>query len=288
MSNKDLLDNIKKLRELTSVGFKDCKLALDETNGDIEKSIEFLRKKGIAKASKKMSRTASEGLALVEENKGEISVIEINSETDFVAKNKDFISFCKELSKINFLSKGNLVKLNESKMADGLLVKDSLVSLIAKIGEKISIRRTDYFDKNDGDNFFYVHSAIEKGIGKIVSLVKLSGIIKGKNDGIGNKISMHIAASNPLSINKDGIDKKIIDKELEIIKAELTNSGKPAEMIEKISKGKIDKFTSDNALLNQVWIMDPKKKVSDILKENKADKEVEILNFIRYKVGEGI
>jgi len=288
MSNKDLLDNIKKLRELTSVGFKDCKLALDETNGDIEKSIEFLRKKGIAKASKKMSRTASEGLAIVEENKGEISVIEINSETDFVAKNKDFISFCKELSKINFLSKGNLVKLNESKMADGLLVKDSLVSLIAKIGEKITIRRTDYFDKNDGDNFFYVHSAIEKGIGKIVSLVKLSGIIKGKNDGIGNKISMHIAASNPLSINKDGIDKKIIDKELEIIKAELANSGKPVEMIEKISKGKIDKFTNDNALLNQVWIMDPKKKVSDILKENKADKEVEVLNFIRYKVGEGV
>jgi len=288
MSNKDLLDNIKKLRELTSVGFKDCKLALDETNGDIEKSIEFLRKKGIAKASKKMSRTASEGLALVEEVKGEISVIEINSETDFVAKNKDFISFCKELSKINFLSKGNLTKLNESKMADGLLVKDSLVNLIAKIGEKITIRRTDYFDKNNGDNFFYVHSAIEKGIGKIVSLVKLSGIIKGKNDSIGNKISMHIAASNPLSINKDGIDIKIIDKELEIIKAELTNSGKPAEMIEKISKGKIDKFTSDNALLNQVWIMDPKKKVSDILKENKADKEVEILNFIRYKVGEGV
>ena len=288
MSNKDLLDNIKKLRELTSVGFKDCKLALDETNGDIEKSIEFLRKKGIAKASKKMSRTASEGLALVEEVKGEISVIEINSETDFVAKNKDFISFCKELSKINFLSKGNLTKLNESKMADGLLVKDSLVNLIAKIGEKITIRRTDYFDKNNGDNFFYVHSAIEKGIGKIVSLVKLSGIIKGKNDSIGNKISMHIAASNPLSINKDGIDIKIIDKELEIIKAELTNSGKPAEMIEKISKGKIDKFTSDNALLNQVWIMDPKKKVSDILKENKADKDVEVLNFIRYKVGEGV
>ena len=288
MSNKDLLDNIKKLRELTSVGFKDCKLALDETNGDIEKSIEFLRKKGIAKASKKMSRTASEGLALVEEDKGEISVIEINSETDFVAKNKDFILFCKELSKINFLSKGNLTKLNESKMADGLLVKDSLVNLIAKIGEKITIRRTDYFDNNNGDNFFYVHSAIEKGIGKIVSLVKLSGIIKGKNDEIGNKISMHIAASNPLSINKDGIDKKIIDKELEIIKAELTNSGKPAEMIEKISKGKIDKFISDNALLNQVWIMDPKKKVSDILQENKADKEVEVLNFIRYKVGEGV
>tara|TARA_B100001093_G_scaffold217926_1_gene209007 strand:+ start:2502 stop:3368 length:867 start_codon:yes stop_codon:yes gene_type:complete len=288
MSNKDLLDNIKKLRELTSVGFKDCKLALDETNGDIEKSIEFLRKKGIAKASKKMSRTASEGLALVEEEKGEISIIEINSETDFVAKNKDFISFCKELSKINFLSKGDLNKLNDSKMSDGSLVKDSLVNLIAKIGEKVTIRRANYFDNKNGDNFFYVHSAIEKGIGKIISIVKLNGIIKGKNQDIGNKISMHIAASNPLAIKKDGIDKRIVDKELEIIKAELKNTGKPAEMIEKISNGKIAKFINDNTLLNQIWIMDPKKKVSDILKENKVEKEIEVLNFIRYKVGEGV
>ena len=116
MSNKDLLDNIKKLRELTGVGFKDCKLALDESNNNIEKSIEFLRKKGIAKASKKMSRTASEGLALVKEVQGEISIIEINSETDFVAKNKDFISFCKELSEITFTNKGDLDKINNSKM----------------------------------------------------------------------------------------------------------------------------------------------------------------------------
>ena len=116
MSNKDLLDNIKKLRELTGVGFKDCKIALDENNGSIEKSIEFLRKKGIAKASKKMSRTASEGLALVKENNGQISIIEINSETDFVAKNNDFINFCKELSEINFSTKGDLQKLNETKM----------------------------------------------------------------------------------------------------------------------------------------------------------------------------
>ena len=123
MSNKDLLDNIKKLREMTGVGFKDCKLALDENNGDIEKSIEFLRKKGIAKASKKMSRTASEGLALVNEKNGEISLIEINSETDFVAKNKDFIIFCKELSEINFNVKGDFEKLNNSKMKNGQISK---------------------------------------------------------------------------------------------------------------------------------------------------------------------
>ena len=173
MSNKDLLDNIKNLRELTGVGFKDCKLALDGSNGDIEKSIEFLRKKGIAKASKKMSRTASEGLVLAKENEGEISIIEINSETDFVAKNKDFISFCKELSDINFFIRGDLKKLNESKMSNNTLVKDSLVNLIAKIGEKITIRRTNFFDNKNGSNFFYVHSAVEKNVGKIISVVKI-------------------------------------------------------------------------------------------------------------------
>jgi elongation factor Ts len=288
MSNKDLLDNIKRLREITGVGFKDCKVALDDSNGDIEKSIEFLRKKGIAKASKKMSRTASEGLALVLENKGEISIIEVNSETDFVAKNQDFILFCKELSELNFKNKGDLDNLNNSKMKNGSLVKDNLVNLIAKIGEKITIRRTSFFDNKKGINFFYVHSPVEKNIGKIISAVKIDGIVKQKNDDIGNKISMHIAASNPLAIDKDGIKKEVIDKELEIIKAEITNSGKPAEMAEKISKGKIAKFINDNTLLNQIWIMDPKKKVSDILKEKKVDKELKVLDFIRYKVGEGV
>jgi len=288
MSNKDLLDSIKKLREMTGVGFNDCKIALDESKGDIEKSVEFLRKKGIAKASKKMSRTASEGLALVKEYDGQISIIEINSETDFVAKNQDFINFCKELSDINFSSKGNLEILQETKMANDISVKDNLVNLIAKIGEKITIRRTNFFNNSSGTNYFYVHSAIEKNIGKIISVVKLDGIIKGKNDEIGLKLAMHIAASNPLAIDKDEIDKSIINKELEIIKAEITNSGKPVEMVEKISKGKISKFLNDNSLLNQLWIMDPKKKVSDILKENSSDKEIKILQFIKYKVGEGV
>ncbi len=288
MSNKDLLDNIKKLREMTGVGFKDCKVALDETNGDLDKSIEFLRKKGIAKASRKMSRTASEGLALVKEGDGKASIIEINSETDFVAKNQDFINFCKELSEINFISNGDLDKLNNTKMKNGILVKDNLVNLIAKIGEKITIRRAKFFDNSNGVNFSYVHSAIEEGIGKIISIVKLEGISKGKNNDIGVKIAMHIAASNPLAIDADNIKKSIVDKELEIIKAEIINSGKPKEMAEKISKGKISKFLNDNSLLNQIWIMDPKKKVSEILNENSSGKQLKILDFIRYKVGEGI
>ena len=288
MSNKDLLGNIKKLREMTGVGFKDCKLALDETEGNIEKSIEFLRKKGIAKASKKMSRTAADGLALIKEKNGEISLIEINSETDFVAKNQDFMNFCKELSEINFNTKCDLNELNNSKMANGISVKDNLVNLIAKIGEKIIIRRAIFFDNSAGINFSYVHSAIEKGIGKIISIVKINGILKGKNEEVGTKIAMHIAASNPIAIDKENINKSIVDKELEIIKAEITNSGKPADMADKISKGKITKFLNDNSLLNQIWIMDPKKKVLDVLKENSSDKPLKIIDFIRYKVGEGI
>ena len=288
MSNKDLLENIKKLREMTGVGFKDCKIALDESSGNIEKSIEFLRKKGIAKASKKMSRTASEGLALVKERDGKVSFIEINSETDFVAKNQDFIDFCKELSEINFNNKSDLDKINSTKMSNGILVKDNLVNLIAKIGEKITIRRANFFDNSNGVNFYYVHSAIEKDIGKIISVVKIEGIVKGKDDVVGTKGAMHIAASNPLAINQRDIDTALVEKELEIIKAEIINSGKPVEIAEKISKGKISKFLNDNSLLNQLWIMDSKKKVSDILKENSTEKQLKILDFIRYKVGEGI
>ena len=285
MSQKESFNNIKKLRELTGVGFKDCKLALDENNGDIDKSIEFLRKKGIAKASKKMSRTASEGLVLAKKENEEIAVIEINSETDFVAKNKDFINFCKELSNINFLSKGKLDELQNAKMKNNLQVKDNLVNLIAKIGEKITIRRAAFFDNSSGKNYHYVHSAIDNNIGKIISVVKLEGV---DNDDLGNKLAMHIAASNPLAIDKNQIQKSIVDKELEIIKAEILNSGKPKEMVEKISQGKIAKFLNDNSLLNQIWIMDPKKKVSDILKENSKNKSIKILDFVKYKVGEGV
>ena len=287
MSNKDLFNNIKKLRELTGVGFKDCKNAIDENKGDIEKSIEYLRKKGIAKANKKMSRTASEGLVLTTTKDKNISIIEVNSETDFVAKNKEFLIFCKELSALNFECKGKLEKLKKIKMNNGNSVDENLINLISKIGEKITIRRSNFFNSDNGENFYYVHSSLEKNIGKIIAIVNIEGIDE-KNRDIGSKIAMHIAASSPLSIDKDDLDKKIVDKEKEIIKAELINSGKKNEMVEKISLGKINKFISDNTLLNQIWIMDPKKKVKDILNENKSSKNLKINNFLRYKVGEGL
>jgi elongation factor Ts len=281
MSSKDLLQSVKKLREMTGVGFKDCKLAIDETGGDIEKAIEFLRKKGIAKASNKMSRTASEGLCLIEEKNGEVSLLEINSETDFVAKNNEFISFCKEVSNINFENRADLSKVNKSVMKNSLTVETNLIDLIAKIGEKITIRRSNFISNKDGENSYYIHGAIDSKIGKIVSIVKIS---KKNSNEIGKKIAMHISAMSPISIEEQDLDKKIVNKEIEIIKAELLNSGKQTDMIEKISKGKIRKFISDNTLLNQIWIMDPKKKVSDILKEN----DISVIDFIRYKVGEGV
>jgi elongation factor Ts len=279
--SKDLIESVKKLREITGVGFKDCKAAIDETGGDIEKSIELLRKKGIAKASNKMNRTAAEGLCLLEEKNGEVSIIEINSETDFVAKNKDFISFCKEVSDINFKVKADLDKINKTLMKNNLAVETNLTDLIAKIGEKITIRRAVFFDNKNGDNSFYIHGAVEENIGKIIALVKTSK--KDEND-TGKKVAMHISAMSPLALEEKKLDKAIIEKEMEIIKAELLNSGKPADMVEKIAKGKINKFISDNTLINQVWIMDPKKKVSDILKEN----NIQIVDYIRYKVGEGV
>ena len=287
MTDKKNLENIKKLREITGVGFSDCKIAISENDGDIEKSIEYLRKKGIAKASKKMSRVAAEGLVLLKENEGNISVIEINSETDFVAKNNDFISFCKEISEINFKNKSNLKTLKASKMKNEKTVEENVIALISKIGEKITIRRSKYFD-NDGLNFSYVHNSLEKNIGKVVAVVQLSKSGKKDLKEIGTKLAMHVAAQAPIAIDEKGIGKDVLDKELEIIKEELQNTNKKKEMIEKIANGKIKKFISENTLLNQVWIMDSKKNVNQVLKDYSNGNEIKILDFIRFKVGEGI
>ena len=287
MSNKVNLENIKKLREITGVGFKDCKLAIDENDGNIDKSIEYLRKKGIAKASKKMGRVAADGLVLSFEKEGNVSVIEINSETDFVAKNKEFISFCKEISEINFANRGNLEKIKKTNMKNNKTVDENLVTLISKIGEKITLRRSKFF-QDDGKNFTYIHNSLEKNIGKVVSVVKLANTSNKNLKEVGSKLAMHIAASSPIAIDKSGINKDVLNKELEIIKEELKNTGKKGDIIEKISQGKLNKFISDNTLINQIWIMDTKKKVSQIIKEYSDGSETKVLDFVRYKVGEGI
>ena len=162
MTDKKNLENIKKLREITGVGFSDCKLAIAENNGDIEKSIEYLRKKGIAKANKKMERVAADGLVSISENKNKFSIVEVNSETDFVAKNDDFIKFVEEISKVSLLSSGKLENILNSKMDNAKTVQENLISLISKIGEKITIRRCDFLDTVNSINFSYIHTAVKK------------------------------------------------------------------------------------------------------------------------------
>ena len=213
MPKEKNLENVKKLREITGVGFKDCKVALDENSGDIDKSIEYLRKKGIAKASKKMSRTAADGLVLIHEKDNMISAVEINSETDFVAKNKDFINFCKEVSEVNFKNQGDLEKAKSSLMKNKKTVEESLINLISKIGEKITLRRSKFFN-NKGVNFSYVHNSLETNVGKVLSIVKLEGSKGAELKDIGTKLAMHIAASAPMAIEKSGIKQNIIAKEI--------------------------------------------------------------------------
>ena len=289
MSQGKILDKVKKLRELTGVGFKDCKNALDENNGDIEKSIEFLRKKGIAKANKKMERVAADGLVGIYEKENNFSIVEVNSETDFVAKNDLFIKFVEEISKLAFLNSGKMVDILISKMENKKNVKDNLVSLISKIGEKITLRRSDFIESNKFINFSYTHSAIKKNIGKIGVLLSFKTTKqKGELLEIGKQLTMHIAALSPLAIDKEGLDQNVLKKEREIITEELKNSGKDNKIIDKISTGKLNKFIADNTLLNQEWVMDPKKKVKDVLKEVAGKDKIEVKRFIRFKVGEGI
>ena len=289
MSQGKILDAVKKLRELTGVGFKDCKNALDENNGDIEKSIEFLRKKGIAKANKKMERVAADGLVGIYEKENNFSIVEVNSETDFVAKNDLFIKFVEETSKLAFLNSGKIVDILISKMENKKNVKDNLVSLISKIGEKITLRRSDFIESNKFINFSYTHSAIKKNLGKIGVLLSFK-TTKKKVEllEIGKQLTMHIAASSPLAIDKEDLDQNVLKKEREIITEELKNSGKDNKIIDKISTGKLNKFIADNTLLNQDWIMDPKKKVKTVLKEVAGKDKIEVKKFIRFKVGEGI
>jgi elongation factor Ts len=289
MSSENILDKVKKLRELTGVGFKDCKNAIDNSNGDLEKSIEFLRVKGIAKANKKMERIAADGLISISENKNKFSIIEVNSETDFVAKNIEFIKFVEEVSNIALLSSGKMEDILISKMVNKKNVKDNLVALISKIGEKITLRRSEFIGTEEYLNFFYIHAAIKKNIGKIGVLVSIK-TTKPKSEllELGKQLSMHIAALSPLAVDKDSLDQTILNKEKVIITEELENSGKDSKIAAKIAEGKLNKFISDNTLLNQEWIIEPKKKVKDVLKEVGGKDKIEIKRFIRFKVGEGV
>ena len=280
------IEKVKKLRNATGAGFKDCNLAIKESGGDLDKAIEILRVKGVSKASKKMSRDAKEGVVAISGDQKKTSIIEVNCETDFVAKNEDFISFVKEISELNNTNNSNLEDLEKSKMRNGDTVKNNLVALIAKIGEKITIGKTKTISNSNSNNYQYLHTVVKDNLAKLAVVVSLetndnSEIVKT----FGKQLSMHIAASNPLALESSSLDKKIIDKEQELVTEELKNSGKTDDIIKKISLGKINKFKEENSLLTQAWVMEPKKKVKDVIKEL-ALNDLKITEFSRIKIGE--
>ena len=280
------LEKVKQLREATGAGFKDCNLAVKESGGDLDKAVEILRVKGISKASKKMSRDAKEGVIATSGDTSKISVIEINCETDFVAKNDDFVSFAKELSELNNQNSSDLEKLNKSKMGNGETVEDSLVALIAKMGEKITVGKAKTFNQSGSKNFNYLHTVVKDNLSKLSVIASLETSDDSDNVKIfGKQLSMHIAASNPLALSSDLIDKDLLQKEQDLVTEELKSSGKPEEIVQKISLGKMNKFKEENALLTQAWVMEPKKKVQEIVKELNIP-DLKISNFFRIKIGE--
>ena len=280
------IEKVKKLREATGAGFKDCNTALKEANGDIDKASEILRVKGIAKASKKMTRDAKEGVVAISGDEKKMSLIEVNCETDFVAKNDDFVNFVKELSELNNEKNSNIDELKKSKMKNDITVEDNLVALIAKIGEKITIGKTKTISSSSSTNYQYLHTVVKDNLAKLAVIVSIE--TKDNSETVktfGKQLSMHIAASNPLALESDMIEKSIIDKEQELVTEELKNSGKSEDIAKKISLGKMNKFKEENALLTQAWVMEPKKKVQDILKEL-AIEDLKIKEFSRIKIGE--
>ena len=280
------IEKIKQLRKSTGAGFKDCNAALKESNGDLDKAVEILRVKGIAKASKKMSRNASEGVVAVSGDEKKMSLIEVNCETDFVAKNSDFIDFVKELSELNNDLLSNISDLQQAKMKNNKTVDENLVALIAKIGEKITIGRTKTLKEKNSRIFMYQHSVVKDNISKLAVIVSLNTEEQtDKVDLFGKQLSMHIAASNPIALSPDKIDQELIDKEIKLIEEELKNSGKPEEIAKKISIGKINKFKDDNSLMTQDWVMEPKLKVKDVLKNLELNVTT-IKEFIRLKIGD--
>ena len=280
------IEKVKKLREATGAGFKDCNLAIKESSGDLDKAIEILRVKGISKASKKMSRDAKEGVVAVSGDDKKTSIIEVNCETDFVAKNESFVNFVKEISELNNEYNSNIEELNKATMKNGVTVKDNLVALIAKIGEKITIGKTKTISNTSSTNYHYLHTVVKDNLAKLAVVVSIES--KDNSDTLktfGKQLSMHIAATNPLALESSLIDKSIIDKEQELVTEELKNSGKPEDIAKKISLGKMNKFKEENSLLTQAWVMEPKKKVKDIIKEL-AINDLKIKEFSRIKIGE--
>lgn len=270
---------IKELRESTGAGMMDCKKALAENNGDSEAAKDWLRKKGLAKAAKKAGRVAAEGLVAVVTKGNKAAIVEVNSETDFVAKNDEFKNLVKEVAEAATNTDGTVEAIKATTLPSGKTVETALTDAVAKIGENINLRRSEVFESNN-TVASYVHSAVEPGLGKIAVLVEL----EGGNEELGKQICMHIAASKPEALNQEDVSPEALEREKAIFSEQAKQSGKPDNVIEKMVEGRIRKFYEQIVLVDQAFIMDTNKKIKDVLKENNAS----IKRYVQFTLGDGI
>ena len=283
---------VKDLRERSGAGMMDCKKALAETGGDVEAAIDWLRAKGLASAGKKAGRTAAEGLVGVAVQGTRGVVVEVNSETDFVAKNEQFQGFVRDVTRLALETGDDVQALLQAKMGDAT-VQDTLTSNIATIGENQNLRRAKSVSVGQGAVVSYVHNAAAPGMGKIGVLIALEGDAPAdKIEALGKQLAMHIAAANPLALTGENIDPAIIEREAAIAKEKAADriAGKPPEVVEKIVKGPVDKFRKENALLTQAFVIDGKTPVQDVVaaEAKSAGGSIRIADFVRFQLGEGI
>jgi elongation factor Ts len=283
---------VKELRERTGAGMMDCKAALGETNGEMEPAVDLLRKKGLAKAAKKAGRIAADGLIGISVKGTKGVVVEVNSETDFVARNEFFQGLVKMIADIALTAGTDLETLNKAKFGNGnITVAEAITESIAKIGENISLRRATSIEVNKGTVATYMHNTVAEGLGKIGVLVALEST--GKADElaqIGRKLAMHVAASNPQAVDPSGLSAEVIRREKEVLADKAKAQGKPANVVDKIVESGLKTFYKEVCLLDQPYIHEPDKSVAQAIKEaeGRAGAPIKVKGFVRYALGEGI
>lgn len=282
---------VKDLREKSGAGMMDCKKALAEANGDMDAAMDWLRTKGLAAAAKKSSRTAAEGLVGVATSGTRGAAVEVNSETDFVAKNDQFQQFVREVTQIALAEGGDVASLKAAAMPSGTTVEAVLTNNIATIGENQSLRRAKRLEVSQGAVVGYVHNQQAPGLGKIGVLVALeSAAADDVLQALGKQLAMHVAAAFPQALNEDDLDPAIIERERAIAQEKASESGKPADIVAKMVDGAIAKFRKEHALVSQLFVMDGKTKISDVVAKagKDAGAEIKLVDYVRFQLGEGI
>ena len=282
---------VKDLRERTGAGMMDCKMALQETNGDLEAAVDWLRTKGLAKAAKKSGRVAAEGLIGIAEAGNRAAMVELNSETDFVSRNDRFQALAKGISNAALKTDGELDKVLGAELSGGQSVSQAITDAIATIGENMTLRRTATLAVQDGVVASYVHAAIAPGLGKIGVIVALGSTgDKAKLAALGRQIAMHVAAANPLAVDVDRLDAETVKRERAVFAEQARESGKPENIIDKMVEGRLRKFYEEAVLLKQQFIMDTERTVEAVLKDAAKDVggAVTVNDFVAFPLGEGI